>query len=252
MGATHNPNPTEKLFFGREPLNRINKRTKTMADYFKLACAATRNIYFDHERVARAHVKGLEENIKSLKDAGVTDEGVDRYISAVKDWWGKEAKCASPMIVGPANFPVERQRKRRESANKANEKMAALFTSLIRATEPKKKYTPQDEIKRLRECAASACWSSARKRYATAADKLEAEQAAGTVEVVLPSGVRIMEDKEAMRLKIFFTCGKPSQEVIDLLKKHAFKWAPSTGVWQRQLTDKARSAFETDIKPVIQ
>jgi hypothetical protein len=61
-----------------------------------------------------------------------------------------------------------------------------------------------------------------------------------------------MEDKEAMRLKIFFTCGKPSQEVIDLLKKHAFKWAPSTGVWQRQLTDTARSAFNAHIKPVIE
>jgi hypothetical protein len=61
-----------------------------------------------------------------------------------------------------------------------------------------------------------------------------------------------MEDKEAMRLKIFFTCGKPSQEVIDLLKKHAFKWAPSTGVWQRQLTDNARYAFKTGIKPFIQ
>ena len=221
-------------------------------DYVKLACAATRNIYQDHERVAKSYVNDLEENIQRLKAAGVTDEGVEKYVSAVKEWWGKEAKCASPMIVGPANFPVERQRKRRESANKANEKMAEIFTSLIRATEPKKKYTPQEEIKRLRECAASACWSSERKRYATAADKLEAEQAAGTVEVVLPSGVRIMEDKEAMRLKIFFTCGKPSQEVIDLLKKHAFKWAPSTGAWQRQLTDNARYAFKTYIKPVIQ
>lgn len=109
-----------------------------MQDYFKLACAATRNIYFDHERVAKSYVNALEENIQRLKAAGVTDEGVDRYISAVKDWWGKEAKCASPMIVGPANFPVERQRKRRESANKANEKMAAVFASLMRATEPKK------------------------------------------------------------------------------------------------------------------
>jgi hypothetical protein len=252
MGATHNPNPTEKLFFGREPLNRINKRTKTMADYFKLACAATSGIYQDYERVAKSYVNDLEEDIQRLKAAGVTDEGVEKYVSAVKECWAKQSKCVSWHIAGPSNFPVRRQEKRRASANKASDKRAEIFTSLIRATEPKKKYTPQEEIKRLRECAASACWSSERKRYATAADKLEAEQAAGTVEVVLPSGVRIMEDKEAMRLKIFFTCGKPSQEVIDLLKKHAFKWAPSTGVWQRQLTDKARSAFETDIKPVIQ
>jgi hypothetical protein len=223
-----------------------------MADYFKLACAATSGIYQDHERVAKSYVNDLEENIQRLKAAGVTDEGVEKYVSAVKEWWEKQSKCVSWHIAGPSNFPVRRQEKCRASANKASDKTAEIFTSLIRATEPKKKYTPQEEIKRLRECAASACWSSERKRYATAADKLEAEQAAGTVEVVLPSGVRIMEDKEAMRLKIFFTCGKPSQEVIDLLKKHAFKWAPSTGVWQRQLTDKARSAFEANIKPVIQ
>jgi hypothetical protein len=109
-----------------------------MADYFKLACAATRNIYFDHERVAKSYVNDLEENIQRLKAAGVTDEGVEKYVSAVKDWWGKEAKCASPMIVGPANFPVRRQEKCRASANKASDKRAEIFTSLIRATEPKK------------------------------------------------------------------------------------------------------------------
>jgi len=32
---------------------------------------------------------------------------------------------------------------------------------------------------------------------------------------------------------------KPEPEVRDVLKRNGFKWAPSQGAWQRQLTDNA-------------
>ena len=44
---------------------------------------------------------------------------------------------------------------------------------------------------------------------------------------------------EIDRLQILFE-GKPSEQVREVLKRNGFKWAPSEGAWQRQLTDNAR------------
>ena len=47
---------------------------------------------------------------------------------------------------------------------------------------------------------------------------------------------------EAMRYQIIFD-GKPEPEVRDLLKSNGFKWAPSQGAWQRQITSNGRYAL---------
>ncbi|WP_299212306.1 hypothetical protein [uncultured Tateyamaria sp.] len=54
-------------------------------------------------------------------------------------------------------------------------------------------------------------------------------------------GCTIVENTEENRLQILFD-GKPAPEVRAILKSHAFKWAPSQGAWQRQLTNAARFA----------
>jgi hypothetical protein len=55
--------------------------------------------------------------------------------------------------------------------------------------------------------------------------------------------IKVEEDKETMRLQVFFD-GKPDAETRALLKSKAFKWAPSSGCWQRQLTNNARYAVK--------
>ena len=51
-----------------------------------------------------------------------------------------------------------------------------------------------------------------------------------------------MVNKEANRLQILFD-DKPGEEMRAELKAGGFRWAPSQGAWQRQLTDNAiRSA----------
>lgn len=45
-------------------------------------------------------------------------------------------------------------------------------------------------------------------------------------------------DKEDMRVKIFFDT-KPSEEVRNELKSHAFRWSPKNMAWQRKLTPDA-------------
>ena len=46
------------------------------------------------------------------------------------------------------------------------------------------------------------------------------------------NGIRILDNTDENRVQIFFP-GKPSEIIRTALKSHGFKWAPSTGAWQR-------------------
>lgn len=59
---------------------------------------------------------------------------------------------------------------------------------------------------------------------------------------------RIVENVAENRVQIFFD-GKPSEEVRNALKSAAFRWAPSAGAWQRQLTPNAVYAAEQALNP---
>lgn len=52
-------------------------------------------------------------------------------------------------------------------------------------------------------------------------------------------GVEVVENGEAMRIQLIFD-GKPSEKVRTVLKSHGFRWSPSFGAWQRQLTDSGK------------
>lgn len=52
----------------------------------------------------------------------------------------------------------------------------------------------------------------------------------------------VAENADNMRLQVFFD-GKPSAECRMKLKANGFRWAPSQGAWQRQLTNNARHAL---------
>jgi hypothetical protein len=79
------------------------------------------------------------------------------------------------------------------------------------------------------------------KRMQARVKELEAKKVATTTETARADGIVITENAQADRLQIFFP-GKPAPEMITALKKSAFKWSPSNGCWQRQLTDNARHA----------
>ena len=61
------------------------------------------------------------------------------------------------------------------------------------------------------------------------------------------NGVRVVKNFQADRLQLYFE-GKPSTETISTLKHSAFKWSPSNGCWQRQLTNNAIYAMQTILK----
>lgn len=49
-------------------------------------------------------------------------------------------------------------------------------------------------------------------------------------------GYTYKENREIMRVQFIFD-GKPDDETRAILKAHGFRWAPSLGAWQRQLTN---------------
>ena len=49
------------------------------------------------------------------------------------------------------------------------------------------------------------------------------------------------EDSEIMRIQFIFE-DKPNEETRNILKNNGFKWAPSQGAWQRQLTSNGKHA----------
>lgn len=60
-------------------------------------------------------------------------------------------------------------------------------------------------------------------------------------------GVTVKENSELMRIQLTFD-GKPDDATRVLLKSNGFKWAPSMGVWQRQLTANGIYAAKTVLK----
>lgn len=60
---------------------------------------------------------------------------------------------------------------------------------------------------------------------------------------------KVVENAEAMRIQLFFD-GKPEANVRDILKSNGFRWAPSQGAWQRQLTSNGKWACERALKQI--
>ena len=81
------------------------------------------------------------------------------------------------------------------------------------------------------------------RRIKARIELLEKQATRETKETRLESGVRLIENDEANRLQLIFE-GKPSAEIRAELKSRGFRWAPSEGAWQRQLSNGARHAAD--------
>lgn len=58
---------------------------------------------------------------------------------------------------------------------------------------------------------------------------------------------KAVENTDAMRYQIIFD-GKPDEDIRNILKGNGFKWAPSQGAWQRQITTNGKYAFKKVIE----
>ena len=67
---------------------------------------------------------------------------------------------------------------------------------------------------------------------------LEAAKAKPSTERMV-GDVRVVEDTEAMRLRLYFP-GKPAPDILARLKGDGWRWSPSEGAWQQNLSNRAR------------
>lgn len=84
------------------------------------------------------------------------------------------------------------------------------------------------------------------KRYQQRVDELKRAKEKGTAEIDY-GNFKVIENTEIMRIQIIFN-EKPDEEIRTLLKSNGFKWAPSKGVWQRQLTSNGKYALGKVVK----
>ncbi len=88
------------------------------------------------------------------------------------------------------------------------------------------------------------------KRMKERVEALEREKNAEASEWdTLGLDITIVENKEIMRLQVIFD-GKPSASVREVMKGAAFRWSPSQGAWQRQLTDNARYSLRKALEQI--
>lgn len=81
-------------------------------------------------------------------------------------------------------------------------------------------------------------------RVADLQRRLDAMQAAASTPAAAPKvvlGVQVIENQEVNRLQLIFPA-KPDADTIARLKGTGWRWSPSFGAWQRQLTNAARHA----------
>lgn len=58
---------------------------------------------------------------------------------------------------------------------------------------------------------------------------------------------KAVENTDTMRYQLIFD-GKPDADIREILKGNGFKWAPSQGAWQRQITANGKYAFKKVIE----
>ncbi len=76
------------------------------------------------------------------------------------------------------------------------------------------------------------------RRLAARRTELGAREAAPVREPIVGDGWRIEENRDLNRVQIFFDA-KPSDATRTMLKSRGFRWAPTEGAWQRQMSNGA-------------
>lgn len=84
------------------------------------------------------------------------------------------------------------------------------------------------------------------KRCQQRVDELKKTKEKGTSEADY-GDFKVIENIELMRIQIVFD-GKPDEAIRSTLKSNGFRWAPSQGAWQRQLTSNGKYALRKVIE----
>lgn len=187
------------------------------------------------------------------------------YFNKIVAYAEKEAFYAAnpnarPVMSGDSDA-LDRLREKLTACNKAQETMKAVnaairkndraaIVSLLGSEEKADEILKPDFCGRIGFASYSLTNNRAEiKRLEDRISEIEKRKAVTPKEITV-NGVRVVENPNAMRLQVFFE-GKPAPDIIALMKSNAFKWAPSIGAWQRQLTNNAIYSFNHFVLPKL-
>lgn len=109
---------------------------------------AHRGISFSPEVRADQCVKDFSDELDA--DLAALGENAgdyeSKYIAHVRDWAVRKSRCLSPMITGPANFPVVRNRKAIDSEQNAWKEFREWRERYFRAVNRVRTKSPEEEI----------------------------------------------------------------------------------------------------------
>lgn len=196
-----------------QPFRKWNSEMKNHK-YYKQAVAAYYGTSFDPEKRAESELAWYDSVVKELTDSG-KESAIEKFTKLWLKNMAAMARIVSPMISGPANFPVARMEKyNRWQHNAMNE----VMNFLNKVRNPKPSGPMRTEID----------YKIEEKEYQI-------------------GEVTVRQNVTDNRLQLTFP-GKPEAEMIATLKKNGFKWSPRNKVWQRQLTPNALSTVNRILK----
>jgi hypothetical protein len=172
---------------------------------------------YDGETRAKSAVESAislwEQGTDQLKELGATDEQVaewqDRFTKKWVIYMHAGARTANPMITGPANFPVERNRKAMATEQAKGKDFFRHAEGVAYFMRQHKKRAEKNDLSK------------------------KAKLVEHKVEVFGP--VKAVHNKVLERIQLIFP-DKPDDETRAILKRNAFRWSRYENAWQRKLT----------------
>ena len=198
---------------------------------YEIAYRAWYNISFSPEDRGRAAQKEFKEHMDSILNK-ISNDTKEEYSDLIQyyfdkkydlyiNWLRKMSNCFSVMITGPSGF----NNRRHEKANNA-EKNAL------------KEYCDYDILKRLF------------KKIKYIEKRKETEKREENFDIIFENdSTKLINNRKEERIQFIFD-GKPSEEIRNILKGNAFKWAPSAGAWQRKNTPNGICAANLVLKKI--
>ena len=102
---------------------------------------------FYPEKRAASILKELEEELQEdLAELDGPGNYREKYIAHARDWLGKKSRVMSSMITGPANFPVNRNRKALSSEDRSWEEFRKWRLRYIKAVNRVHTLSPEDDL----------------------------------------------------------------------------------------------------------
>ena len=284
----------------------------TKHKHYDTAYRAYYAISFSPKKRAVSACNYFDEINKEFTELGADERAFTKFESLFLASLNAKSNCMSPMITGPANFPVARMEKMnnrerartqemydfidkvrkaidkinnsstdirsddKDAITKLKEKLVKLekLQDQMKACNKIARDKKENKIERLAEILGSeesakevlkpSCFGTVGfesfiltnnnakiKTIKQRIAQLEAQEGRKTTELRKEElNLTITQNAEDDRIQFFFD-DKPEREVIDIMKRHGFKWSRNNDCWQRLWNNNCMFAVNHYILPEL-